>query len=208
LPGIAAEAIVFPVVTSQTAAVLYRDLRGHLVFYWIYDYPTWMMGALFAALFIVVTWFGILAFRPLVRNWIHGERSANDMVGFAFTAFSVLYGLLIGLLAVATYQNYASVTDMVTKEASSLAALYRDVKGYPPSVRSVLETELRDYTRYVIDEAWPAHRKGNIPHGGTERVSSFYDHLASFKPADKGDEIIHAETLRQFNDFVERRRDG
>jgi hypothetical protein len=177
------------------------------MFYWIYEYPTWMIGTLFAAVFVGVTWLGIFVLRRLVRSWIHGERSANDMVGFAFTAFSVLYGLLLGLLAVATYQNYASVTDMVAKEASSLAALYRDANGYPPSVRLVLQAKLRDYTRYVIDEAWPAHRKGEIPHGGTERVSSFFDHLASFEPANKGEEIIHAETLRQFDDFVERRRE-
>ena len=36
------------------------------VFYWIYDYPTWSMGALFAAVFVAVTWLGIFVLRPTV----------------------------------------------------------------------------------------------------------------------------------------------
>jgi hypothetical protein len=38
----------------------------------------------------------------------------------------LLFGLLLGLVAVATYQNYSNVGHIVDKEASSLAALYRD----------------------------------------------------------------------------------
>ena len=69
---------------------------------------------------------GLLVFRPIVRSWIDKERRANDMVGFALSSFSVFYGLLLGLLAVAAYQNFSTVSDTVDKEASSLAALYRD----------------------------------------------------------------------------------
>src|SRR5271169_6689087 len=101
------------------------------MFYWIYDYPSGLMGALFALVFVATTCLGILLLRPIARSWIHTERRANDMVGFTLSSFSVLYGLLLGLLAVAAYQNFSSVGDIVTKEASSLAALYRDLAGYP-----------------------------------------------------------------------------
>jgi len=177
------------------------------VFYWIYDYPSSLIGALFALVFVGVTWLGIFAFRPIVRSWIHGERSANDMVGFAFSSFSVLYGLLLGLLAVAAYQNFSSVTDLVTKEASSVAALYRDTQGYPQPIRGDLQAKLREYTRFVIEESWPEQRKGNIPKGGTERVTAFFDDFIAFKPQEKGEEIIHAEAFREFNNFIELRRE-
>jgi hypothetical protein len=176
------------------------------VFYWIYDYPSEYIGALFAFIFVGATWLGILIFRPIVRSWIHTEHRANDMVGFTLSSFSVLYGLLVGLLAVASYQNFSSVNDIVTKEASSVAALYRDLSGYPQPIRGSLQDKLREYTRYVIEDAWPQQRRGIVPAGGTERVTAFFDELLTFKPTEKSEEIIHAETLRQFNSFVEVRR--
>ena len=45
------------------------------------------------------------------------------MVGDALTNFFVLFGILLGLLAVVTYQNYAIVGDIIDKKASSLSAL-------------------------------------------------------------------------------------
>jgi hypothetical protein len=65
---------------------------------------------------------------------------------------------------------------------------------------------LRSYTRYVIEEAWPAQRRGIIPEGGTARVTAFQDKLLSFQPQARSEEILHAETLRQFDVFVEYRR--
>ena len=175
------------------------------MFFWIYDYPSLYIAALFAFVFVAATWIAIFSFRRFFRSWIHSERRANDMVGFVFSSFSVVYGLLLGLLAVAAYQNFSNVGDIVTKEASSLSALYRDLRGYPQPVRGRLQEELRDYTRYVIDRSWKDQQKGVVPAEGSHRVSQFIDELLAFKPAEKGEEIIHAETLRQLNNFVELR---
>ena len=176
------------------------------MFYWIYDHPTAYMGALFAFVFLAFTWVGLLFFRPIVRSWIHTERRANDMVGFALSSFSVFYGLLLGLLAVAAYQNFSTISDNVDKEAGSLAALYRDLGGYPQPLRGKLQDDLREYTSEVIEKSWPLQRQGIVPAHGSDRVTKFFDDLLTFNPADKREEIIHAEALRQFNHFVELRR--
>jgi hypothetical protein len=177
------------------------------MFYWIYDYPSQYIGALFAVVFVGIACLGILVFRPIVRSWIHGKRSANEMVGVALSGFSVLYGLLLGLLAVAAYQNFSNVGDLVSKEAASIAALYRDTQGYPEPIRDNLQAKLREYTRFVIEEGWADQRRGFVPTGGTTRIVAFFDDLIAFKPSEKSEEIVHAETLRQFNTFVEVRRE-
>ena len=128
------------------------------------------------------------------------------MVGFAFSSFSVLYGLLVGLLAVAAYQNFAGVSDIVTKEASSLAALYREFEAYPQPIKGRLQNDLRNYTRFVIDRAWPEQRRGIIPTEGTHRMTQIIDDLMSFEPSKKSEEIAHAETYRQLNAYTELRR--
>jgi len=47
----------------------------------------------------------------------------------------VFYGLLAGLVAVATYQNYSDVERTVSREGASLAAMYRDISSYPQPIR-------------------------------------------------------------------------
>lgn len=175
------------------------------MFYWIYDYPSSWIGVLFAIVFVGFTWLEIIVLRPLIRSWIHGKRSANDMVGFAFSGVSVLYGLLLGLLAVAAYQNYSSVSDVVDKEASTTASLYRDAGGFPEPTKSDLQRELREYTRYVIDVGWPLQQKGIVPTGGAE--AAFANELITFKPQDRSQEIIFAEALHEFNALLEIRRE-
>lgn len=173
------------------------------MFYWIYDYPSLYMGILFSFVFAALMWVSIGLFRRFLRSWFHKERGANDMVSFAFSNFFVLYGLLLGLLAVAAYQNFTTVSDIVTKEASSLASLYRDLRGYPEPLRTRLQDELRDYTRYVIDQSWPQQQKGIVGNEGNHRITQFIDELVTFKPSDRREEIIHAEALRHVNDFLE-----
>jgi len=156
--------------------------------------------------FVATTYSGIFLLRPIVRPWIHSERRANDMVGLTLSSVSVLYGLLLGLLAVGTYQNFSSVSDIVTKEASSLAAIYRDVGGFPQPIRGSLRDKLRDYARNLIEEGWAQQQQGIVPRGGSERMTNFFDELLTYNPTEPSREIIYAETLRQFNNLVEIRR--
>ena len=131
------------------------------------------------------------------------KRGVNDIVGYFLSLFSVMYGLLLGLLTVASYQNLADVEQTVMNESSALAGLYRDVSSYPEPERQELQALLREYTRYVIDEAWPLQQKGIIPTRRTNSVNLFYARLMKFEPQTAGLEIIHAETFRQFNHFTE-----
>lgn len=176
------------------------------MFYWIYNYPSLCIGALFAFIFVAATSLAIVFFRRFFHPWIHGEQRANDMLSLAFSGFSVLYGILVGLLAVAAYQNFSAVDDIVTNEVSSLEALYRDLRAYPQPTRGRLQDELRDYTRYVIDRSWPEQKRGIMPAEESQRVSEFVSELMAFKPSDKSEEITHAETVRQLNNFVQLRR--
>ncbi|MET0164861.1 MAG: hypothetical protein ABW318_07655 [Vicinamibacterales bacterium] len=174
--------------------------------YWIYDVPPlWTVG-LFAALFVGVCWLGVVLFRPFVRERLNSDARLNETLGDFLQYFGVMYGLLLGLLAVATYQNHTDVEKAVSSEAASLAALYRDVTAYPEPPRAELKTLLREYTRYVIEEAWPLQRQGLVPPGGVKRIADFQASLVSFEPQTKAQEALHDAAMRQFNSFFEYRR--
>ena len=87
--------------------------------YWLYDIPTLLTVALFAGVFVGVCWLGTILSRSLVRSRFHKDRGMNEILGDFLQYFGVIYGLLLGLLAVATYQNHTDVEKAVAGEASS-----------------------------------------------------------------------------------------
>lgn len=176
------------------------------MFYWIYDYPTAQVGLIFGVTFLCSVWVLTLFLRRFFHRWFHTERRANDMVGFILSSYSVFYGILVGLIAVAAYQNYGLVDDTMTKEASSLSALYRDLNGYPQPIRARLQDGIRDYTRNEIDRGWPQMQRGVAPTEGTALLQAVIYDLLGFEPTGTRDAIIHAETLRQLNHFLNLRR--
>jgi hypothetical protein len=174
--------------------------------FWIYDIPPHRLALLSILLFVGFYWFGVIFIRPFLRPFVKNTPGANDIVGYILSCFCVFYGLLLGLIAVTAYQNVSTAGENVTREAAALSALYEDVSRYPEPYGQNLRWLLRDYTRYVIKYAWPLQRQGIIPQEGTIRVEAFNDKLLEFQPSTPAEEILHAEALRQFNQFLEHRR--
>jgi hypothetical protein len=174
--------------------------------YWLYDIPQFRLSLLFIGVFVGFYWIGSIFVRPILRQFVKYTAGSNDIVGYVLSCFCVFYGLLLGLIAVTAYQNVAEAGANVTREASALSALYEDVSRYPEPHAQNLKWRLRDYTRYVIKYAWPLQQQGIIPTEGTIRAAAVYDQLLEFKPSTPAEEILHAESLRQFNAFLEARQ--
>src|SRR6201998_4892600 len=154
--------------------------------YWVYDLPAWLFAVLTIAITVAVGLAGVYATRKWVRR-VHGsQHSHNDVVGYYLAAVFVFYGFILGLLAVATWQNYTDVETRVGQEAARVGVLYRDVSGFAEPYRSQLQADLRTYTRQVIDVAWPLQRKGIVPENAAGTLEALQTHLASFETMPEG----------------------
>jgi hypothetical protein len=176
------------------------------MFFWIYDIPTWRLAILMIVFFVGTTWLGTLFLSPILKLWFRAQTNINELVGYFLSAFGVFYGLMLGTLAVATYQNTSSVEATVAREAASVGALYRTVSSYPEPTRTELTTRLRDYTKYIIDVSWPAQQKGGNPPGSVTMMNDFQRILTAYEPTTKGQELLHGEALRQYGDMILIRR--
>ncbi|MBY0586869.1 DUF4239 domain-containing protein [bacterium] len=176
------------------------------MFFWIYDIPTWKLVVLVTGVFVGATWASTIFIRPILRAFIRSQSGVNDIVSYMLGSHGVYFGILIGLLALSAYDNLNSAQVQVTIESARLAAIYRDVSTYPEPFRDNLQSRLKEYTRYVIDEAWPLQRKGLIPRKGSQLVTQFHLELTKFEPKTPAQEILHAEALSAFNSFIEARR--
>jgi hypothetical protein len=174
--------------------------------YWIYDYPNWQLGVAMVVLCVGVSLLGLFATRPLTR-WLLGASPVhNDIVSYVFAGIGVFYGLALGLIAVATWEDFTDVDGLVGKESAALAGLYRDLDGYPQPLRGEAEAMLRDYTRHVIEKDWPAHRRGAGNEEGSELLDRFEDRIMAFEPSSEREKIVQADVMRSLDGVVEDRR--
>jgi hypothetical protein len=166
---------------------------------WLNTLPAWALALVLCAFFLSITLIGIILIHPLMRRVIHSERQANDVVIFAAANYGLIYAVLLGLLTVATFQTTKDLEDHIGEEASSLSTMYHSAEDYPEPLRSQLRADLRDYTHYVIEKDWPAHRRGETPKGGEHRLEAIRAALYAFEPESKTQAVLHDEIIRQFN---------
>ena len=169
------------------------------LFAWLNSMTAAELALLFCGLFFVISLIGIALVHPHMRRAVHGKRQVNDVVIFVAANYGLVYAVLLGLLVVATFQITKDLQDHIAMEASSLATMYRSTDAYPEQLRGELQAQLRDYTHYVIDKDWPAHRQMRVLAGGDHRLQAIRQKLLSFEPKTSSQEEVHREMLRYFN---------
>jgi hypothetical protein len=55
---------------------------------------------------------------------------------------------------------------------ASAGALHRDVTSLPEPARGELQQQLREYNAFIIEQTWPAQRRGEVLDEATRRVSA------------------------------------
>ena len=175
---------------------------------WLYQVSPVVTAVLIGIFVESVAILGLLTVRRLVVPRLHYHDGANDAVSGTVQAIGVFYGITVGLIAIGVWNTNVSAAGIVSSEAASIAALYRDVSGYPPPLREELRTRLREYTLFVINESWPAQKagRGQQIDKGTHILDDFQEELFSFEPSTAHYSALHSEALRAYNNFVAYRR--
>jgi hypothetical protein len=167
----------------------------------IYDVPVYTLAVWFAVLAMVAVLIGLIVIKPVFRLLIGAGPDFNASLSYATSGFGLFYGLLLGLLTVAAYQNSERVRESISMEATSLGALYAQINIYPEPLRSEVKTMMRDYVLYTINKEWPAHREGEFLNGGLNRADAIRQTLSGFEPQTEGERIIHGEVISSFQEF-------
>lgn len=172
----------------------------------IFDIPLAIAGPTIVLILCLYSVIGLLLVRRFILPRLRVQIADSEFGGAMLQAVMVFYGLATALIAVGVWQSYSDTAKLVSGEAAALAALYRDIDTYPEPFRSSVHADIREYTRYVIEEAWPLQRKGEVPSGGVSRIDVLEHDLLAFQPATDSQKIIHAEAFRAFNAMVLARR--
>jgi hypothetical protein len=172
----------------------------------IYDIPTGALAIWFVIAALAAVGAGLFIIKPLLRLLLGTGPDFNASIYYVTSGFSLFYGLLLGLLTVAAYQNSERVKESILSEATSLGSLYAQVNVYPEPFKSDVKWSMRDYTLFTIHKDWPAHREGKIMDGGYSRAEAIRRKLAEFQPTGVSEQIVHTEVISSFQDFADARQ--
>ncbi|HJZ82498.1 MAG TPA: hypothetical protein VKD91_19195, partial [Pyrinomonadaceae bacterium] len=158
--------------------------------------------------FETVSLIGLFIARRFVLPHFRYSEGVNDAVSGTVQAIGVFYGVTVGLIAVGVWNTASNASDLVSREATAIGSLYRDVSGYPAPVRDELRGKLREYTVFVIEKSWPAQKigKGQTLDAGTKIMDDFQYRLYAFQPANASQTALHSETLTAYNKLIDLRR--
>ncbi|MGL1835060.1 hypothetical protein ACKVEX_15830 [Rhodocyclaceae bacterium SMB388] len=171
-----------------------------------YDIPLRELAIVFSALAVVAAVVGLVVVKPGLRILFGTGPDFNQNVSFGGSGFNLFYGLLLGLLTVAAYQNNQRVAQAIEAEASRLGSIYADLDAYPEPVRSDAKSLIRDYTLFTMHRDWQAHRTGDFLDGGAHRADVIRSTLAGFEPETPGQIILHDAVIRSLQEFSEARQ--
>ena len=181
-------------------------IDNNAVLDWFYELSpaTTMLSC--SALFVALAWAGAVFLRPWLSIALRGQPDLNFSIGYFLSFFNLVDGLLLSLLAVATYQNHANVERIVVREATALSVLYHNVSSLPDPHRTELQRLLRDHTQEIVHVVWPLQQRGLAPRSHTAIIDEFQRRFLAFEPQTKTQEAIFVATLRQLGEYVEARQ--
>lgn len=170
--------------------------------------PWWIAALLWTIAWTTFSVGGLIATRGVVgRMWREQEREdRNDIVGSFLGGISVFYGLALGLIAVASWQNYSDVSGRVSDEAATLAALKSDVRSIANPLGDSLYATLDRYAEFTVDVAWPTQAHGRVARGDALFLTPFRIALNAYDPKTSGQTNLQSEAMRRFNEVLRLRR--
>src|SRR5688500_9442054 len=101
---------------------------------WLYEVSPPIAALIMVAFIESAALFGLVVVRRHLIPRLHYDDGANDAVSGTVQAIGVFYGITVGLIAVGVWNTSSNSSELVSKEAAAVGALYRDVNSYPSPV--------------------------------------------------------------------------
>lgn len=173
----------------------------------LFSLPLWALAVILNLWLMGFSLASLWAFRRWILPRLRLDTDAALFYGAAvMQSAMVLFGLVAALTAVSVWQTHSQVAATVSREATAIASVWRDLGGYPQRERDSMHDVLRGYTNQIIREAWPAQKQGRVLREGVEWMDRLQAQLFAFEPASESQKLLHAETLAAYNRLIEVRR--
>ena len=127
---------------------------------WFYDTSILITLPLFVGGFVLLSCLAVLWLRPVVRRLVDSPSEWDRALAHVIGTFGVFFGILLALVALSVYENFAVARRATLAEAAHLTALYRGTTALPPEVGEPLLDTLGEYVHAVVELDFPDQKQG------------------------------------------------
>ncbi|GGI43863.1 hypothetical protein BCL57_000174 [Agromyces flavus] len=174
---------------------------------WFTNASIWITLPLFVGGFVLASCLIVLALRPLVRRLVKDRGEWDRTLGHVIGTFGMFFGILLALVAVSVYENYAATRDATVEEVGQIGAFYRATTALPDEVGEPMRELIDDYLVAVIEEDFPLQREGVLPDASLDEVDAIEEVMHSFEAETMSEQMEYKQVLEAFDLFVEERRE-
>lgn len=174
-------------------------------FDFLYEIPTWVFAFILILFCVGPAVTGLVWSRDFIYKFFHVSQDSNDAVNLFSGAIGVVYGLLLGMVAVANWNDFNETQTIITKEAAAIIGFHKIVTGFGTKAASKLQEDALKYTHMILELEWPLHAHGLISDECAPILSELHQDLLSFNPASLRQQAIFSDALLSFNKMAEYR---
>jgi hypothetical protein len=173
---------------------------------WFYNTSIFITMPLFVGAFVAISCAVVLGLRPLVQRIVKEPKEWDHALGHVIETFGVIFGILLALVAVSVYENFAEARKDTLEEAALVGALFRGTTGLPDETGIPMRATIEEFVHTVIEQDFPAQARGELPETSAAQVDEFEALLHEFEPQPVQQEAEFLQLLATFDDFIEARR--
>lgn len=169
----------------------------------LYNMNTWLLALLIVGSIVGLANGAML----LTRRWVRARwGDSREVVGHFFAGVATIYAVLLAMIAVAAWENYSDMGELVMQEASEALNVFRDSDGLPRPFRDRVRGLLAEYVRVVIEEEWPEMRQGRPTRASDPIIDALLTEIVRHRPTEPGESVIYQETFETMNRLLSLRR--
>jgi len=160
-------------------------------------------GLLMVAIFVLIAVAGLALVQRLVPSRVRQQH--NDVAGFIYAVVGVIYAVLIALVVIAVWEDFAGARDAVEREASELDDVFRLAHSLPDSEGRQLQELARSYAQVVVDEEWALMVQGRTSPRAWDLLDEMTLRFENVEVRTKAEQMLYGEALDRINELADAR---
>ena len=165
-----------------------------------------LVPGLFAiSLFVLVSVAGLVLVQRLVPMELRKQH--NDVAGFIYAVVGIAYAVLMGLVVVASWEQFEAVRGTVEDEADELAEVFWLGHRLPEPDGRRLQELARSYARVVVEEEWPLMESGESSPRAWALIDEIRLTVQNMDPDTEAEQVLYDQSLDRVHDLGDARRD-
>ncbi len=167
--------------------------------------PPWLFTLILSVSNGLAVIVGLLITRKFLPT-VYFKQEDAQIANIMIRQISTLLSVLMAFAVISTWQDYEHQRKNTAEEAIAMGNLYRDSRGLQPEIEHTVQGLLIDYTRYVVEDAWPKMLEKKVSQNTWTSFNKLYGYVIRLEPANGQEQIVFNHLLDHLNDLAKFRR--